>query len=85
MNKSVSVLMVGGGVVLLYLAYTGYLSSAWNGIRGQCDCAKPAATGTGTKPATAGEVPGPSRQYLNRGSYNVSATGGIRVSDAGQW
>lgn len=26
----------------------------------------------------------PSRQYLNRGSYNVSSTGGIRVSDAGQ-
>jgi hypothetical protein len=26
----------------------------------------------------------PSRQYLSRGVYNVSSTGGVRVTDAGQ-
>ena len=89
MNKSGPILIIGGGVLLLYVAYTGYLASAWNGIQGKCP-----GTGTVSAPAKsgslkdqpvheAGDVPSPAR--LQRGWYQVSPTGGLQATDMGGW
>ena len=69
MDKAGGIVAVMGGVVLLYLAYTGYLGSAWAGIKGEC--------GKSTEPkkesAAAGEA----------GHYSVTPTGALLYSEAG--
>lgn len=69
MDKAGGVVALMGGVVLLYLAYTGYLESAWAGIRGKC--------GKGTEPDKQSNAAG------EAGHYSVTPTGALLYSEAG--
>jgi hypothetical protein len=84
-GKSAPLLLIGLGTILLYIAYTGRLKGAWEGITGKYD--SPPTT-DGTTPTTQTSeppiTPAPVGGNGNRqGVYMVTATGDMVVTNPG--
>lgn len=84
-GRSTGVVALLGGAALIYLAYTGYLGSAWNGITGKCSGASNAASPTEQKAKgtqTGGQV---DVSASARGTYYPSVSGALMAGDGGAW
>lgn len=100
MNKSLGIILIGFGIIGIYLGASGNLNNFWNcGIRGECgngDAQSPGQTiaQSGVQiPGAAGHARGASGSNLQQGAgsmasvgqYYVSPTGALFVSDAGTY
>ena len=98
LKSSGGVVLILGGVALVYLGATGYLASAWNGLRGQCAGGGVVGETSTTNPTgqagdahggralgrgTGGQVS--TIPVVDRGGYYPGPTGALMASDAGVW
>ena len=96
-SKAGSIVLILGGVALVYLAATGYAGGVWEALKGPGG--GPAAN-AGAEPQAAGDARagGASRAlgrgmggqvsnlpYIDRGVFYPSPAGGMMASDAGVW
>lgn len=88
--KTSPLLLIGLGAIALYVAYTGRLQGAWDGITGKFD--RPPTTGdqtSGSKPPDeqGGYIGPPGSggigQMTPSGIYAVTTSGGMMLTDAG--
>jgi len=96
-----SIVLIFGGVALIYLAATGYLESAWMGLRGQCsgggsqipEGSNASSTGVqqggdalGRRSLGRGQGGQVSNvPYVDKGGYYPGPSGALMASDAGVW
>lgn len=86
--KASGVVALLGGVALIYLAYTGYLDSAWKGLRGDC-----ASASTRNDKSPAESVPSPGIGAGGQADVDASAsgtfypgtTGALMAGDGAAW
>lgn len=96
-QKTGSVVLILGGVALVYLAVTGYAGNVWEALKGGGLSAPGTSSGATTAPATQ-KAGGVSRAlgrgrggqvsnvpYRDKGVYYPSPAGGMLVSDQGIW
>ena len=99
-QKTGSVVLILGGVALVYLAVTGYAGNVWNALKGEGLAAPGSGSETEAKKPTGPtyEAGGVSRAlgrgrggqvsnlpYRDKGVYYPSPAGGMLVSDQGIW
>lgn len=87
--KASGVAALLGGVALIYLAYTGYLDSAWKGLRGDC-------SGAGTRNDASPAESTPARDGIGAGgqadvgasaagTFYPGTTGALMAGDGAAW
>ena len=89
-SKAGSIVLILGGVTLVYLAATGYAGGVWEALKGPKGDV-PANSGTGQAGGASralgrgmgGQVS--NVPYIDRGVFYPSPSGGMMVSDAGIW
>jgi len=70
MSGTGAIILLGAGVLAIYLGVSGNLDSFWRGVRGECGDAPT------DEPATAGDA-------MRVGQYYPTPTGSLYVSDTG--
>lgn len=92
-NKAGPIVLILGGVALVYLAATGYAGGVWEALKGPkgsdmaADSAKSTQMAGGASRALGRGMGGQVSNvpYVDKGVFYPSPAGGLMASDAGVW